>query len=191
MKYYDERIATIRKAMNYFWDLLADVPGLKAHRTPVDSDSNMAGWYAPHGIYQPDALGGLSVTRFAEAVRAEGSDCTPGVNKPLHLHPLLNIADVYGHDRPTRIAFSDRDLRQPPGSLPVSEQIGQLTYSIPGSSTTIRPSSSSTLTPSAKRLRTTRRCSPTIPVTRRRWAVGISINPGRVTLPQPSTKWRK
>jgi dTDP-4-amino-4,6-dideoxygalactose transaminase len=131
LKYYDERCAEIRRAMNYFWDLLADVPGLQAHRTPVDGDSNMAGWYAPHGLYQPDALGGLSVTRFAEAVRAEGSDCTPGVNKPLHLHPLLNTCDVYGHDRPTRIAFSNRDLRQPPGSLPVSEGIGRLTYSIP------------------------------------------------------------
>lgn len=131
LKYYDERCAEIRRAMNYFWDLLADVPGLKAHRTPVDGDSNMAGWYAPHGLYKPDELGGLSVTRFAEAVRAEGSDCTPGVNKPLHLHPLLNTCDVYGHDRPTRIAFSDRDLRQPPGSLPVSEGIGRITYSIP------------------------------------------------------------
>lgn len=131
LKHYDERMVTIRKAMNYFWDLLADVPGLKAHRVPADSDSNMAGWYAPHGLYKPDELGGLSVTRFAEAVRAEGTDCTPGVNKPLHVHPLLNVADVYGHDRPTRIAFSTRDLRQPAGSLPVSEQIGQLTYSIP------------------------------------------------------------
>jgi perosamine synthetase len=131
LKHYDARMAEIRRAMNYFWDLLADVPGLKAHRTPTGSDSNMAGWYAPHGLYRPHELDGLSVTRFAEAVRAEGSECTPGVNKPLHLHPLLNTCDVYGHDRPTRIAFSNRDLRQPPGSLPVSEEIGRLTYSIP------------------------------------------------------------
>ncbi len=131
LKYYDERAATIRRAMNYFWDLLEGVPGLKAHRTPTDADSNMAGWYAPHGLYKPEEVGGLSVTRFCQAVSAEGVACMPGVNKPLHTHPLLNTADVYGHDRPTRIAFSDRDLRQPIGSLPVSERIGHLTYSIP------------------------------------------------------------
>jgi dTDP-4-amino-4,6-dideoxygalactose transaminase len=131
LKYYDERAAEIRRAMNYFWDLLEGVPGLRAHRTPPDADSTMAGWYAPHGLYRPAEVGGLSVTRFCEAVSAEGVPCFPGVNKPLHTHPLLNSADVYGHDRPTRIAFSDRDLRQPIGSLPISERIGHLTYSIP------------------------------------------------------------
>jgi perosamine synthetase len=131
LKYYDERIAEIRKAMNYFWDLLEGTPGLQAHRVDKDSDSNMAGWYAPHGLYKRAELGGLSVTRFAEAVQAEGFACTPGVNKALHLHPMLNTADIYGHDRPTRVAFSDRDLRQPPGSLPISEAIGKQSYSIP------------------------------------------------------------
>lgn len=131
LRYYDQRCKEIRKAMNYFWDLLAGVPGLRAHRPPRDSGSNMAGWYSPRGLYRPEELGGLSVTRFAEAVRAEGSICTPGVNRPLHLHPLLNTCDVYGHGVPTRIAHADRDLRQPPGSLPVSEKIGTLTYRIP------------------------------------------------------------
>jgi len=131
LRYYDQRCKEIRKAMNYFWDLLARVPGLRAHRPPRDSGSNMAGWYSPRGLYRPEELGGLSVTRFAEAVRAEGSICTPGVNRPLHLHPLLNTCDVYGHGVPTRIAHADRDLRQPPGSLPVSEKISTLTYRIP------------------------------------------------------------
>ncbi len=131
LRYYDQRCKEIRKAMNYFWDLLAGVPGLRAHRPPRDSGSNMAGWYSPRGLYRPEELGGLSVTRFAEAVRAEGSICTPGVNRPLHLHPLFNTCDVYGHGVPTRIAHADRDLRQPPGSLPVSEKISTLTYRIP------------------------------------------------------------
>lgn len=131
LQYYDERSVEIRRAMNYFWDLLVDVPGLRPHRVGEENGSNMAGWYAPHGHYRPAEVGGLSVTRFAEAVRAEGSSCTPGVNQPLHRHPLLNTCDVYGHDRPTRIAFSDRDLRQPPGSLPVSEAICRRTYAIP------------------------------------------------------------
>jgi hypothetical protein len=76
-------------------------------------------------------LEGLSVTRFAEAVRAEGSICQPGVNLPLHLHPLFNKCDVYGHGRPTRIANSKKDVRQHPLSLPVSKVIGGITYMIP------------------------------------------------------------
>jgi hypothetical protein len=95
------------------------------------SGSNMAGWYAAHGLYLPQELGGLSVTRFAEAVRAEGSICSAGTNKPLHLHPLFNTCDVYGHGKPTRIAHTDRDVRQPHGSLPISEKIGALTYYVP------------------------------------------------------------
>ena len=129
----DERCAEIRRAMNHFWDLLAGVPGLQAHRTdPADPSTNMAGWYAAHGLYAPEALGGLSVTRFCEAVRAEGvAGCHPGCNLPLHTHPLFNDVDVYGHGRPTRLAHAERDVRQPPGSLPRSEAAGHRTYSIP------------------------------------------------------------
>jgi dTDP-4-amino-4,6-dideoxygalactose transaminase len=131
LRHYDARIAEIQKAMNYFWDLLEGVPGLRAHRPSKGSGSTMGGWYAARGLYRPEELGGLSVTRFAEAVRAEGVSCRPGVNSALHLHPLLNTADVYGHGKPTRIANSTRDLRQPAGSLPVSEGIGARTYTIP------------------------------------------------------------
>ncbi len=131
LKAYDERAAEIRQAINTFWDLLEGVPGLRAHRVDPDGASTMAGWYNAGGLYEPEALEGLSVTRFAEAVRAEGSHCRAGVNKPLHLHPLLNTCDIYGHGKPTRIANADRDLRQPPGSLPVSEGIGARTYIIP------------------------------------------------------------
>ena len=132
LKHYDARCAEIQKALNYFWDLLEGVPGLRAHRTdPKDRKTNMAGWYAPHGLYVPKELGGLSVTRFAEAVKAEGSLCVLGTNQLLHLHPLFNTADVCGDGKPRRIAFSDRDLRQPPGSLPVTEAAPARAYSIP------------------------------------------------------------
>ncbi|MEZ4865109.1 MAG: DegT/DnrJ/EryC1/StrS family aminotransferase [Caldilineaceae bacterium] len=131
IKHYAARTAEIRKAMNYFWDLLEGAPGLRAHRVDEATESDMAGWYAPAGLYRPEEVEGLSVTRFAAAVTAEGFRCTPGVNKPLHVHPLLTECDVYGHDRPTRIAFAERDLIHEQGSLPVSEQIGAHTYSIP------------------------------------------------------------
>jgi len=131
LKHYPERMAEIDKAMNYFWDRLEGVPGLRAHRPPKGSGCTMGGWYACHGIYVPEELGGLSVTRFAEAVKAEGFYPGPGVNNALHMHPLFTDADIYGHGKPTRIANSTRDLRQYKGELPVSESIGERTYHIP------------------------------------------------------------
>ncbi len=134
LRQYDARIAEIQRAMNHFWDLLEGVPGLRAHRPPKGSGTTMGGWYAARGLYVPEELGGLSVTRFAQAVRAEGAPCSPGVNAALHLHPLFSTADVYGHGKPTRIANTTGDarhLQQPPGSLPISEGIGARTYSIP------------------------------------------------------------
>jgi len=131
IKYYDERCAEIRRGMNYFWDLLEGVPGLLAHRVDESTGSNMAGWYAPHGIYKTEELEGLSVTRFCEAVCAEGVGCSPGCNNALHTHALFKIADVYGTGKPTRIAYTDTDIREFDKDLGPAEAIGASIYSIP------------------------------------------------------------
>ncbi|MBQ2614880.1 MAG: aminotransferase class V-fold PLP-dependent enzyme [Clostridia bacterium] len=132
IKYHDEQCAEIRKAMNYFWDLLEGVPGIRAHRVDESEGSNMAGWYAPHGIYVPEELEGLSVTRFCEAVRAEGfAGCWPSANAALHTHRLFQTADVYGDGKPTRIANADRDVRELDKSLGKSQDIINRCYSIP------------------------------------------------------------
>lgn len=132
LKYYDRRCEEIRKAMNYFWDLLEGVPGIKVFRTPKDSDSNMAGWFLAKGLYRAEELEGLSITRFTEAVRAEGFPyCFPGCGAALHTHALFNFADIYGHGKPTRIANSHRDVRESDRSLPISEMISTQVYSIP------------------------------------------------------------
>jgi len=125
LRHYDDRMEQIDKAMNYFLDLIDDLPGITTHRPPKGSGSKMGGWYCPHAIYHPEELGGLSVSRFIEGVCAEGfQSSTRGcIKEPLHLHPLLNDCDVYGHGKPTRLAFCDKDVRQGPGSLPVSESI--------------------------------------------------------------------
>jgi len=107
------------------------VPGVKAHRPPTDSGSHNGGWYAAHGLYRPEELGNLPISTFCQAVTAEGCGTSPGCNFPLHLHPLYNEADIYGHGKPTRIANSDRDVRQPAGSLPVTEKMPSECYSIP------------------------------------------------------------
>ena len=129
---YAEEMAEIDKAMNHFWDLLAGVPGLGDHR-PKEQGSTKGGWYAPHGLYRPEELGGLSITRFSQAVAAEGATCNPGCNKALHLHPVFNTLDIYKQGQPTRIANlpAGVDVRQPPGSLPVAEGIQSRTLTIP------------------------------------------------------------
>ena len=131
LKYYDERCVTIRKAMNYFWDLLEGVPGIRAHRVDESTGSNMAGWYAAHGLYVPEELGGLSVTRFCEALREEGVPAGPGCNAALHSHALFQNCDVFGDGKPTRIANSDYDVREMDKDLEVCEAAGAHTYSIP------------------------------------------------------------
>jgi len=130
LKYYDERCAEIRSAMRYFWDQLKDTPGLRPHWVDESQGSNMAGCYAAMGHYDSAALGGLSITRFIEAANAEGTIC--GVcNFALHMHPQLNECDIYGHGKPTRNANADRDLRQPLGSLPVSENVAHKAIMMP------------------------------------------------------------
>lgn len=130
---YPRLMGEIDKAMNYFWDLLEDVLGIRAHRPPKGSGTTMGGWYSPHGLYRSEELKGLSIQRFCEAVRAEGSPCSPGCNLPLHLHPVFNRIDMYQQGKPTRIANSPLgvDVRQSPGSLAVSENINQRVFSIP------------------------------------------------------------
>jgi dTDP-4-amino-4,6-dideoxygalactose transaminase len=87
LKKYPGEMAEIDRAMNTFWDLLEGVPGIRAHRPLKSSGSTMGGWYAAHGLYVSDELDGLSISRFCEAVQAEGAFCKPGCNKALHLHP--------------------------------------------------------------------------------------------------------
>jgi dTDP-4-amino-4,6-dideoxygalactose transaminase len=130
---YPGQMAEIEKAMNYFCDLLDDCCGIRPMRPAKGTDTTKGGWYYPHFKYVCEELGGLSLSRFSEAVRAEGSICNPGCNKPLHLHPLFTKMDVYGHGRPTRIANLDESakMEQYVEKLPVSESINSFVFEVP------------------------------------------------------------
>lgn len=130
LKYYDERCDEIRRAMNYFWDLMEEIPGVQAIRVDESTGSNMAGWYCPHGIYHPEQLGGLSVKRFCEAVRAEGVDCCwEGGNYCLHTHAFFKDFDLFNAGKPTRVAFNEHDVREGDASCRPSEEI--LCFQVP------------------------------------------------------------
>ncbi|MSP14119.1 MAG: DegT/DnrJ/EryC1/StrS family aminotransferase [Chloroflexi bacterium] len=125
IKNYPAQMAEIDRAMNAFCDGIEGLRGLGPHRPPSGSGLTMGGWYAPSVKYCPEELGGLSATRFCQALAAERVTVTPGANKPLHLHPLFNTLDVYRQGRPTREAHLPQgaDIRQPEGSLPVTEEV--------------------------------------------------------------------
>jgi perosamine synthetase len=133
LELYAKQMAEIDKAMNHFCDLLEGTPGIRPIRPAKNSKSTKGGWYYPHFRYITKELGGLSLSRFAQAVRAEGSICNPGCNKPLHLHPLFAKQDVYGHGKPTRIAFLDNSatIEQYVQKLPVAEDITRCVFEIP------------------------------------------------------------
>lgn len=131
LKKYPSEMAEIDRAMNYFWDSLEGLPGIRAPRPEKGSGDTMGGWYSPLGHYRSDELGGLSVTRFCEAVRAEGVNLAPGCNIALHKHPLLNVLDVYKDGKPTVISNSVKDIRGFGGSLPVTEGIQSRVFRIP------------------------------------------------------------
>jgi len=131
LRHYPQRMEEIQKAMNYFWDGLEGVPGMRAHRPAKGSGSTMGGWYNPLGHYVPEELGGLPIDRFFQAANAEGAHGWRAANMALHLHSVFNTADIYGDGKPTRIAFSDRDLRQGRGTLPVSEALSDRCMGIP------------------------------------------------------------
>lgn len=113
LKYYDARCAEIRRAMNYFWDLLEGVPGIRPLRVDEADGSDMAGWYNPQGIYVPEELDGLPVGRFCEAMRAEvGGIIWDGANFCLHTHNYFKTFDIDGSGVPARIRYEDRDVRE-------------------------------------------------------------------------------
>ena len=127
LKYYDERCKEIRKAMNYLWDLIEDLPGIRAIRVDESTGSTMAGFYAAAGRYIPEELHGLSVVTFVEAVNAEiggGEDwVVDGVNFCLHTHEYFKTYDFDGSGKPSRIANADRDVRELDKELKKSEEI--------------------------------------------------------------------
>ncbi len=133
LELYPRQMAKIDKAMNYFCDLLEETAGIRPIRPPRDTDTTKGGWYYPHFKYIAEELGGLSLSRFSQAIVAEGSICNPGCNKPLHLHPLFTSQDIYGHGRPTRIAFLDESakIEQYVETLPVTEGITRRVFEVP------------------------------------------------------------
>lgn len=132
LKHYDERIAEIDKAMNYFWDLLEGLPGIKPIRPEKGSGSTMGGWYAASGAYFPQQLHGLSAKRFCEAVSAEMNGCGDtwaGGNFCLHTHKLFSDFDFRNAGKPSSIEYTGEEVYH--GNADCDGSIQQQSFSIP------------------------------------------------------------
>jgi len=120
-----------KRSSELWWGLLADVPGIVPHM-PKWPDSTLGGWYAPRGIYDPEAApGNLPLKAFARAVKAEGSACNPGGYHLLHRHPVFNDLAVYGEDTPTSIRHADGDVRMSDADLPTATKMFSRVYGVP------------------------------------------------------------
>jgi perosamine synthetase len=131
LKHYNERMEEIQRSMNYFWDLLEGVPGIKAHRPDKNSGSTMGGWYNPKGLYYAEELWGLSIETYIKALKAEGVSSSAGGNIPLHTHRLFRDCDIYNDGKPTRIAHAKRDVRELDKSIVIGEKINRMSLRVP------------------------------------------------------------
>ena len=134
LKKYPAEMAEIDRAMRYFTDAICKLPGLRAHY-PRDPGSSKAGWYASVIFYDRDKLGGLSLPRFVEALRAEGvrGGIHGGCNRPLHQSKLFHDVDIYGHGQPTaRVNWpATSDPLALTGELPVSAGVNARVLTVP------------------------------------------------------------
>ena len=84
---------------------------------------------APHGQFIPEELGGLSVKKFCEALRAEGVTSWDGGNFCLHTHPFFKTFDLTNAGVPSRIEYNDRDVREDDDRCKPSENV--FCFSVP------------------------------------------------------------
>jgi perosamine synthetase len=124
----EERNAGIAETRRRLAQDLAGIPGLSL--TSTYPKAQMGGFYGGlKGIYHPEALGGLPVDRFIEAVQAEGAPMSGRAYDLHHLLPLFAEGfDLFGGGRGP-LTGDYRGYRR--GDLPVSEAVHPNVVSFP------------------------------------------------------------
>jgi perosamine synthetase len=131
LKYYDQDRAPGLQSLERLFRQLEDIPGVDFNFPLHDPSIKVASSYCQAFILGDEIINRVPNTVIAEAVRAEGVQCSAGGYYCHHLHPFWNECDVYGDGKPTRLAFADRDVRQKPGDCPVAERINHRLISVP------------------------------------------------------------
>ncbi len=132
LAHYDEYRMPGVMAMERFFRQVCTLPGVSGNFPIDDPDAYVGSSYTQRVIVDDSILARAPVTVIAEAIRAEGvAGAGAGGYFCHHLHPYFNECDVYGDGKPTRIAFSDRDVRQGVGDCPNAEKMSQYLLRVP------------------------------------------------------------
>lgn len=124
LRRFDENRLPGIKAIERFFRQISDIPGVRFNFPLDNPDVTVGASYVHRLILGDEIISRVPVTVIGEALRAEGVGGVVSGGYPCyHLHPFWNECDVYGDGKPTRIAFSSRDLRQGPGDCPNAENI--------------------------------------------------------------------
>lgn len=134
LEYRNRRRTEYRKKL---FDALRDIPGVEPVHTY--KKSKPAGFYAGlRAIYHPEELGGLSVKKFVEAMRAEGAPIIKGgygIDQLEHLRMIFTRGfDLWGHSRGP---LGGEFLGLPPfkvykkGDFPVAESLVDKVLTLP------------------------------------------------------------
>ncbi len=120
------------RAMERFFRAITQMRGVAGNYPLDDPRITVGSSYAQRLVLGEEIVARVPVSVIAEALRAEGvSDAVAGGYPCHHLLPFWNECDVYGDGQPTRIAFTDRDVRQGPGDCPQAERIAAHLVSVP------------------------------------------------------------
>lgn len=87
LKYLDQKNEIRRQNMTWFSQRISNIPGIVPPITR--SHSTRGGWYGYKPLYKPEDLGHLPLTRYIDALLAEGVPIKKPGSKPLHLLPLF------------------------------------------------------------------------------------------------------
>ena len=131
LRHFDEYRAPGVRAMERFFSQVCAVPGVDCTYPLNDPNVTVGASYFQMLILSEEIADRVPVAVIARAIQAEGGFAGAGGFFCHHLHPFWNQCDVYGDGKPTRIAFSDRDVRQGPGDCPVAESIVQRLVRVP------------------------------------------------------------
>jgi len=131
LRHYDEYTAPGVRAMQRFFSQVCAVPGVGCNFPLNDPNVTVGASYWQMLILDDSIVSRVPNSVIATAIRAEGVSASAGGYFCHHLAPFWNECDVYGDGKPTRIAFSDRDVRQGPGDCPQAEKIVQHLIQVP------------------------------------------------------------
>jgi perosamine synthetase len=133
LKKLPERIAQRTDNAEHFGARLRDVPGIRPLDTPAGSSRGGYFRYLVH--YDAEALGGLSLDLYVDALRAEGvAEVAPGhMARPLHLTRLFQTLDdhMYRTGWPRRGRHVLREVVHSPGEFPSAERFSRSTLQFP------------------------------------------------------------